>query len=90
MFKFDIAPFVPYKNREVLERVRKMSGKDLEKHPNPNFRIKVVFNPGGIWIADMFARIKQSDERDEKLVMIVPNPAPAVYQTVGEIGRAHV
>lgn len=89
MFKFDIAPFVPYKNREVLERVRKMSGKDLEKHPNPNFRIKVVFNPGGIWIADMFARIKQSDERDEKLVMIVPNPAPAVYQTVGALINMH-
>ena len=31
--KFDFAPadFVPFKDREVCERVRKMSGKELEQ-----------------------------------------------------------
>lgn len=89
MFKFDIAPFVPYKNREVLERVRKLSGKDLEKHSNPNFRIKVLLDPGSVWAADMFTRIKQSDDRDEKLVMVIPNPAPSLYQGIGALINMH-
>ena len=89
MFKFDIAPFVPYKNREVLERVRKLSGKDLEKHSNPNFRIKVLLDPGSVWAADMFTRIKQSDDRDEKLVMVIPTPAPSLYQGIGALINMH-
>jgi 6-phosphogluconolactonase/glucosamine-6-phosphate isomerase/deaminase len=40
---------------------------------------------GGIWISDMFTRIKESDDLDKKVVMIVPNPCPAVYMTVAEI-----
>ena len=84
MFDFEIADFVPYRNREVLDRVRKISGKDLERHPNPNFRIQVVSNPAGIWVGDMVARMQRSDLRDERLVMILPNPCPAIYEAVAE------
>lgn len=82
MFNFEMADFVPYKNKEVLDRVRKISGKDLEKHPNPNFRIKIVDNPGLIRQADMMARILRSDLLNEKLVMIMPNPGPIAYEAL--------
>lgn len=82
MFEFEPAAFVPYKNKEVLERVRKMSGEELTRHPNPDFRIRIVSNVGGIWIADMVERILRSDLLDEKLVMICPNPCPVTYEAV--------
>ncbi len=88
MFQQRPADFVPYKNKEVLDRVRKISGKDLEKHPNPDFKIKVVGNTGGIWIADMVARIQASDLLNQKCVMILPNPCPGIYVTVAEVINA--
>ncbi len=82
MFDFKCADFVPYKNREVLERVRKMSGEELTKHPNPDFKIHIVTDPGLVWVGDMVARILRSDIMDEKCVMILPNPCPVIYESV--------
>lgn len=36
-FAFTPGDYVPFKDREVCERLRKISGKALEKHPNPDF-----------------------------------------------------
>ncbi len=82
MFKFKPADFVPYKNREVLDRVRKLSGEALIVHPNPDFRIHIAANPSLIWASDMVARIQKSDLMNEKLVMILPNPCPGIYEHV--------
>ena len=82
MFNPKIADFVPYKNKEILDKVRAMSGEELTKHPNPDFKIQIVPDPSGIWIADMIARIQASDLLDQKLVMILPNPCPGIYQPV--------
>ena len=91
MFEFKIADFVPYKNKEVLEKVRKMSGEELTKHPNPDFKIKIVTDPSLVWVADMMARIVRSDLLDEKCVMILPNPCPVIYESVAaEINRMRV
>lgn len=91
MFTFEPAPFVPYKNKEVLERCRNIKREDMEKHPNPNFRIHIVPNVDGIWIGDMVARMVRSDLMDEKLVMICPNPCPVEYSAVAEaINRLNV
>ena len=84
MFQFDPAPFVPYKNREVLERCRNIKREDMEKHPNPNFRIHLVPSCEGIWVGDMVSRIMRSDILDEKCVMILPNPCPTIYLAVAE------
>ena len=82
MFDFKCADFVPYKNREIIEKVRKMSGEELTHHKNPDFKINIVTNPGLIWVADMAARIMRSDIMNEKLVMILPNPCPVIYESV--------
>ncbi len=88
-FTYDIAPWVPYKNKEVLERVRNMSVEELLIPPkdgltHPDFKIHLVENPGGIWMADMVARIQASDILDKKVVMILPNPCPGIYQAVAQ------
>lgn len=84
-FKFNPADWLPFRDREVLERVRKIRRVDMEKHSNPDFRIKIVPDVTSLWVADMVIRIKESDEQDKKLVMILPNPAVTVYETVAEI-----
>jgi len=84
-FEFEPAPWVPFKEKEVLERVRSIKKEDLEKHENPEFKIKIVPDVTSLWVSDMIMRIKKSDDEDKKLVMIMPNPAPAVYESVAEI-----
>ncbi len=84
MFDFKIADFVPYKNKEVLDRVRKMSGEELTKHPNPDFKIQIVPDTNAIVVANMIARIQRSDLFNEKCVMILGNPNPTRYQSVAK------
>jgi glucosamine-6-phosphate deaminase len=84
-FTFSPAPWVPFRDKEALERVRNMTRDELEKHPNPDFKIKIVPNYSGIVITDMVMRMKHSDDYDETLVMIIPNPDPAGYMQVAEL-----
>ena len=71
--------YVPFKDRELCERLRALSGKDLEKHPNPDFNIKVVMNPHPILIATLFARLKEASEAGRPFSMILGNPEPETY-----------
>lgn len=77
-FKYDPAEFVPFRDKEVLERVRKISSEDITKHSNPDFRITVM--PGAEiefrWLTDMFYRIKTAADAGEKVVLITPQPWP--------------
>ena len=84
-FTFTAAPWVPFQDKAVLERVRAIRREDMEKHDNPDFRIKIVPDVTSLWIADMILRIRESDEQDKKVVMLMPNPAPTVYETVAEL-----
>ena len=86
--KFDFSPseWVPFRDKKEITRVANIKREDLEKHSNPEFRIKVVpdADVDFLWISDMFSRIKHSAETGEKLVMILPNPAP-VYRHVARL-----
>lgn len=84
-FEFEPATFVPFRDKKVLEYCRNIRREDMEKHPNPDFRIKIVDDVPSLFVADLFARIKQSDERNERFVAILPNPWPAVYSNVAEL-----
>lgn len=88
-FLFKPADYVPFRDREVCERVRKISGKDLEKHPNPDFKIKVMLNPHPVVIGDIFTRIRASDELDKSLTLILGNPEPDTYGPVAELINLH-
>jgi len=88
-FDFKPASWVPFQDREVCERLRKLSGKDLEKHSNPNFKIRVTMNPHPIIIGDIFTRIKDSDVLDKKLTLILGNPEPETYIPVSELINYH-
>jgi len=88
-FDFKSAPFVPFRDKQVMDRVRMMSGKELEKHENPNFKIKVLLNPHPIFVADMFTKIEESDVFDKKVTMVLPNPEPDTYGPVAQLINMH-
>ena len=84
-FSFTPAAWVPVRDPEILERCRRATREDYLNHPNKNLDIHILPDPGAYWAADIFARIKESDEQDKKVVMIMPNPCPVTYQTVAEL-----
>lgn len=84
-FAFKPANFVPFKDRELCEKLRKISGKDLEKHANPDFNIKVMMNPHPVLIATLFARIKEASEKGKKITLILGNPEPDTYIPLAQL-----
>lgn len=84
-FAFRPSSCVPFADREVCERVRKISGKDLEKHANPDFKIKVMLNPHPVVIGDLFTRVKESDDLDKKVTLILGNPESETYGPVAQL-----
>ncbi len=84
-FKFVPGDYVPFRDREVCERLRKISGKELEKHPNPDFNIKVMMNPHPVLIATLFSRIKEASENNRKITLILGNPEPETYIPLAQL-----
>ncbi len=91
-FSFAPAEFIPFRDRAVIERVRKIKKEDIAKHWNPDFKITVL--PGAdiefLWITDMFFRIKTAMEAGRPLVMIMPNPWPGYAKLASLLNRARV
>lgn len=83
--KFVPGDYVPFKDREICERLRKISGKDLEKHSNPDFNIKVMMNPHPVLIATLFSRIKEASENNRKITLILGNPEPETYIPLAQL-----
>ena len=88
-FNFKPADFVPFKDREICEKLRKISGTDLEKHTkadqHPEFNIKVMMNPHPVLIATLFARIKEASEKGKKITLILGNPEPDTYIPLAQL-----
>ena len=82
---FKCGDYVPFKDREVCERLRKISGTDLEKHENPDFHIKVMMNPHPVLIATLFSRLKAASEAGKKYTMILGNPEPETYIPLAQL-----
>jgi glucosamine-6-phosphate deaminase len=83
-FHYSPSRYVPFRDQAHIERCRRIKREEIERHPNPDFQIRVrqAEDIEFLWIADMFRRIQLSDEEDRPVVMIVPNPCPTVYRKV--------
>ncbi|MBR4769246.1 MAG: hypothetical protein IK088_09780 [Lachnospiraceae bacterium] len=84
-FNFKPAEFVPFKDRELCERLRKMTREELEQHPNPDFKIKVMMNPHPVLIATLFSRLKEAVEAGRQFSMILGNPEPETYIPLAQL-----
>ena len=86
-FKFAPAEWLAFRDEEVLLNVMKedfyaKQGKNFE---NPNFELKVVSDVHNYFAIDLMQRIRISDIKDEKLVVILPTPENPVFINVAEM-----
>ena len=84
-FTFEPAAFLPFRDKEVLERVRNIRREDMEKHWNPDFRIRIVPEVNSLLVADAFTRIKMSDDLDQRVVLVFPNPWAEAYSNIATL-----
>ena len=79
-FSFDLAPFLPFRDRAACERARRIPRERLPEHPNPDFRIALVDEPGefyGRFAQDLVGRIRAARDDGRRFVAIVPvGPMP--------------
>lgn len=77
-FKHRITSFMPFQDLAVCEKIRAIKKEDITKHKNPDFKIEVVPNEDFELrrILEMFMFIKEAADKDEQLVLIMPNPHP--------------
>lgn len=89
LFQYQPSEWVPFRDKAEIERVVNIKREDMEKHPNPDYKIAVVPDEEVemILIADMIQRIKHSSDTGEQLVMILGNPCP-VYRHVARLINA--
>ena len=79
-FDYALADFIPFRDRDVLERVRGITREQITDHPNPNFEVRVIEDPKEFYSAmaiDLVSRIVRAREAGEDFVAIVPvGPMP--------------
>lgn len=91
-FKYDLAKWIPFRDRRACEKIRAIKKEDLTKHPNPDFRIEVVKDnefPFRL-VMDIFLKIKKASDEDKKLVLILPQPEPLYSQVAYLINKFKV
>ena len=87
-FAFKCNDYVPFKDRELCEKLRLMSGKDLEKHEDwqhPEFNVKVMMNPHPVLISTLFTRLKAASEAGRPFSMILGTPEPDTYIPLAQL-----
>jgi glucosamine-6-phosphate deaminase len=80
VFEYDLASFISFRDRAACERVRGIKREELERHPNPDFRIRVIDSPGQFYRAfadDIVTRIRRARDEGRQFVGIFPvGPMP--------------
>ena len=91
-FTYEPSKWVPFRDREVIDRVRKIKRVDIDKHKNPDLNIQVIPDDHAefIWIMDMFYRLKTASDENKRLVLILPNPAHTYIKVAMLINRFRV
>ncbi len=80
-FKYAPGEWFPFKDQNFLDEivnvdVHARQGKNFE---NPDFELKVVFDVHNYFAIDLMQRIRVSDIKNEKLVVILPSPENETY-----------
>ncbi len=79
-FEYDLSPFIPFRDVEACARVRAIKKKDICKHPNPDFKIRVIEDAAEFYTEfalDIVGRIKAALDAGKPFVGIFPvGPMP--------------
>ncbi|MCX6958805.1 MAG: hypothetical protein NTW91_00620 [Verrucomicrobia bacterium] len=88
-FQFEPHEVVPFRDREAIERVRRIKREDITRHSNPDFRIHVVRDSeiGAITLIDRFYRLKTAMDEGREVAFILGNPNPGYVSFARMINR---
>jgi len=91
-FVFEPSTHLPFRDREACERVRRIPRGDLDKHPNPDFKINILPDSMIQWISvfDRFRRIQEASLAGRPFVMLTGNPNPAYRQLAYSLNACQV
>jgi glucosamine-6-phosphate deaminase len=93
-FEYELAKFIPFRDRKVCERVRAIKKQDICRHQNPQFRIRVIEDPREFYFAfalDIVERIKKAAEEGRRFVAIFPvGPMPQYPIAAAMINRLRI
>lgn len=91
-FTFAPATFIPFRDKAVIERMRRIKREQITRHRNPDFRISLMPDAEFEfrWITDMFFRIRNAMEAGRTFVGIMPNPWPGYARLAALLNGARV
>jgi 6-phosphogluconolactonase/glucosamine-6-phosphate isomerase/deaminase len=91
-FAFNPSHHVPFRDTEVLERMRRITRDDFEhyRHPQVTLQVKKDSEIGYVGLLDQFFRIKNAMEAGKRLVMILPQPSTRYRILADMINRAGI
>jgi glucosamine-6-phosphate deaminase len=79
-FTYELARFIPFRDLKVCERVRAIRREEITRHPNPDFKIRVIDDRTEFYTSfaiDIVRRIREALEAGRRLVVIFPvGPMP--------------
>jgi glucosamine-6-phosphate deaminase len=79
-FTYSLSPFLPFRDGDACERVRRIPRERLAEHPNPDFRIALVDHTRefyGRFAEDLVSRIRAARDAGRDFVAILPvGPMP--------------
>lgn len=90
-FDYALADFIPFRDREVLKRVRGITRAEITRHPNPDFDVRVIDDATEFYSAmaiDLVTRIAHAREEGRRFVAIVPVGPMPQYTIAAELINA--
>jgi glucosamine-6-phosphate deaminase len=90
-FEYGLSPFIAFRDREACERVRAIPRGRLAEHPNPDFQIALVDEPGDFYTrfaADFVGRVRAARDEGRRFVAIVPVGPMPQYQIAADMINA--
>src|SRR5687767_13558553 len=79
-FPYQMAQFIPFRDLAACERVRRVTRGEITRHPNPEFRIRVVDEPAQFYFdfaLDIVNGIREAADSGRPFVGIFPvGPMP--------------
>jgi hypothetical protein len=76
-FDYGLSSFIAFRDRAACERVRAIPRERLAEHPNPDFRIALVDEPGDFYTrfaADFVGRVRAARDEGRRFVAILLAP----------------
>jgi glucosamine-6-phosphate deaminase len=79
-FDYSLAPFITFRDPDACRLGREIPRERLTDHPNPEFKIRIIDEPGDFYqafAADLVGRIREAGDAGRRFVALLPvGPMP--------------